>query len=226
MATQEELINLVQAQFPTQARAHIRFYLNQAATEMSESALVIREAKTVELDGSATQYALDSDILRVTRVVWNGSQLPRMKSPIELHEGDGSVAAYRVDAGNIHVGYVASKTLNPLPTSNGDVTMYCRVKVDDLSQFLRLYDSDGNAIVDSDGNDVYVVGDALTEGPGLPAAVQIGLAHYALREFHMAAGNVTQSREYDKLWNRAVKVARRYANQNQNTFEDPIIYLY
>lgn len=215
MATQEHLINYVQAQFPTAAREHIRSYLNVAAEEISEATLVMRDVVTVTLDGTSTSYALESNILRVDRAVWSDSELCKLILPPERMVGDGTQAAYRISGGRLYVGKMGENVLVPI---TGSVDLYCRVKADDLSQFLRLYDSDGNAIVDSDGNDVYVVGDELQEGSGLPSFIHIGLSHFALRELHLAAGNLGQADRYDTFFKRAITRARRYANQNQNTF--------
>lgn len=76
--TQQQLIETVKQHHPEMGDAQIRIYLNKALDEFCRKTRVLNTMYTFSTDPDIRYYDLDDDIIEITRVDYDGYEIPRL----------------------------------------------------------------------------------------------------------------------------------------------------
>ena len=76
--TQQQLIETVKQHHPEMGDAQIRIYLNKALDEFCRKTRVLNTLYTFPTVADQRYYDLDDDIIEITRVDYDGYEIPRL----------------------------------------------------------------------------------------------------------------------------------------------------
>ena len=76
--TQQQLIETVKQHHPEMGETQIRIYLNKALDEFCRKTRVLNTLYTFSTDPDVRYYDLSDDIIEITRVDYDGYEIPRL----------------------------------------------------------------------------------------------------------------------------------------------------
>ena len=76
--TQQQLIETIKQHHPEMGETQIRIYLNKALDEFCRKTRVLNTLYTFPTDPDVRYYDLSDDIIEITRVDYDGYEIPRL----------------------------------------------------------------------------------------------------------------------------------------------------
>lgn len=217
--TQDHLLDMVEKQFPEVRETEARVHLNNAVKEFCERTRLVRGVLTITSVADTTDYALDTRILEVHSVYVGTDVYTRLAQPVEQSKGS-SEKAYYVTGGRLHIGTLGDKVLAAMDAGS-TINMRVTYIPADLTEFVQFYDSAGDAVVDKNGQNVFVVGDILAEGPGIPEQFHMAAVYGAYRELYPqhtdGIEGLRRASFYNRRFEDLVHQGRAFAERNYSS---------
>jgi hypothetical protein len=219
--TQEKMYDMLHQQFPEIRETEAEQRLNAAVDEFSERTMIFHSTVNITTVASQTEYTINANIIRIDSVIQGSTVFTQIARRPENYTGGGTESVYYLQGDTIHLGTLGTRTLGALDAGL-TVKLHCRAKPDTLGQYVALLDSSGDAVVDLNGDPIYVVASELTGGPDIPRQFHVAVVYRVLSDLYLITPKfsprerIAMSREYERKYNRIVRDAASYANRNHS----------